>query len=63
MLTFFPEIALHITRGGGWDNDHVVLFDDETKEIAERDRALRRLSSLRLRSITLTRPLTVSARG
>ena len=35
MLTFFPEIALHITRGVRWDSDHVVLFDDETKEIAK----------------------------
>lgn len=34
LLTFFPEIALHITRPVRWDSDHVVLFDDETKEIA-----------------------------
>lgn len=35
LLTFFPEIALHVTRGVRWDSDHVVLFDDETKEIAK----------------------------
>ena len=35
LLTFFPEIALHITRGVRWDSDHVVLFDDETKEICK----------------------------
>lgn len=35
LLTFFPEIALHITRPIRWDSDHVVLFDDETKEIAK----------------------------
>lgn len=35
MLTFFPEIALHVTRPVRWDSDHVVLFDDETKEIAK----------------------------
>lgn len=35
LLTFFPEIALHITRPMRWDSDHVVLFDDETKEIAK----------------------------
>ena len=35
LLAFFPEIALHITRGVRWDSDHVVLFDDETKEIAK----------------------------
>ena len=33
LLAFFPEIALHITRPIRWDSDHVVLFDDETKEI------------------------------
>ncbi len=35
LLVFFPEIALHITRGVRWDSDHVVLFDDETKEICK----------------------------
>ncbi len=35
LLTFFPEIALHITRPVRWDSDHVVLFDDETKEICK----------------------------
>lgn len=35
LLSFFPEIALHITRPVRWDSDHVVLFDDETKEICK----------------------------
>ena len=35
MLAFYPEIALHITRPIRWDSDHVVLFDDETKEMAK----------------------------
>ena len=35
LLCFFPEIALHITRGVRWDSDHVLTFDDETKEIAK----------------------------
>ena len=35
LLTFFPEIALHITRPVRWDSDHVVFLDDETKEIAK----------------------------
>ena len=35
LLAFFPEIALHITRPIRWDSDHVVLFDDETKEMAK----------------------------
>ena len=35
LLCFFPEIALHITRGIRWDSDHVLTFDDETKEMAK----------------------------
>ncbi len=35
LLVFFPEIALHITRAIRWDSDHVVLLDDETKEICK----------------------------
>ena len=35
LLAFFPEIALHVTRPIRWDSDHVVLLDDETREIAK----------------------------
>lgn len=28
-------MALHVTRGVRWDSDHVVLFDDETKELCK----------------------------
>ncbi len=35
LLCFYPEFALHITRPIRWDSDHVVLFDDETKEMAK----------------------------
>ena len=35
LLAFFPEIALHVTRPVRWDSDHVVLLDDETKEICK----------------------------
>lgn len=35
LLAFFPEIALHVTRPIRWDSDHVVAFDDETREIAK----------------------------
>lgn len=35
LLAFNDRIALHITRGVRWDSDHVVLFDDETREIAK----------------------------
>ena len=33
LLCFNEKVALHVTRGVRWDSDHVVLFDDETKEI------------------------------
>ena len=35
LLAFFPEIALHVTRPIRWDSDHVVLLDDETREICK----------------------------
>lgn len=34
-LLFHDHLALHITRPMRWDSDHVVLFDDETREIAK----------------------------
>lgn len=33
LLCFNEKVALHVTRGVRWDSDHVVLYDDETKEI------------------------------
>ncbi len=33
LLPFFDKIPLHVTRGVRWDSDHVVLFDDEIREI------------------------------
>ena len=35
LLAFYDELALHVTRGVRWDSDHVVLFEDEIKEIAK----------------------------
>ena len=35
LLAFYDRIALHVTRGVRWDSDHVVLLDDELKEIAK----------------------------
>ncbi len=35
LLLFNEKIALHVTRCVRWDSDHVVLFDDETKEMAK----------------------------
>ena len=33
LLAFFDRIPLHVTRGVRWDSDHVVVLDDELKEI------------------------------
>jgi L-rhamnose isomerase len=35
LLAFNDKIALHVTRGVRWDSDHVVAYDDETREIAK----------------------------
>ncbi len=35
LLPFNEKIALHVTRAVRWDSDHVVILDDETKEIAK----------------------------
>ncbi|MCL1896830.1 MAG: L-rhamnose isomerase [Clostridiales bacterium] len=34
LLLFFDHLAFHVTRGVRWDSDHVVRFDDETREMA-----------------------------
>lgn len=35
LLVFFDKLPLHVTRPVRWDSDHVVLLDDELKEIAK----------------------------
>jgi L-rhamnose isomerase len=35
LLLFNEKVALHVTRGVRWDSDHVVLLEDELKEIAK----------------------------
>ena len=35
LLLFNEKIALHVTRAVRWDSDHVVILDDETREIAK----------------------------
>jgi len=35
LLLFNERVALHVTRSVRWDSDHVVILDDETKEIAK----------------------------
>ena len=34
LLAFFDKVPLHVTHGVRWDSDHVVVLDDETREIA-----------------------------
>ncbi|MBQ6446528.1 L-rhamnose isomerase [Cytobacillus oceanisediminis] len=34
MLLFSDKLALHVSRPVRWDSDHVVILDDELKEIA-----------------------------
>lgn len=46
LLLFSDKVALHVTRPVRWDSDHVVLLDDELKEIAKeiiRSKALDRV--------------------
>ena len=33
MLTFYDKVALHVSRPVRWDSDHVVILEDELKEI------------------------------
>ena len=35
VLTFVPEVLLHVSRGVRWDSDHVVILDDPTKALME----------------------------
>lgn len=35
LLAFFDRLPLHVTRPVRWDSDHVVLFEDELREIAK----------------------------
>lgn len=35
LLAFYDKVALHVTRAVRWDSDHVVLLEDELKEIAK----------------------------
>ena len=46
LLLFHPKLALHITRPVRWDSDHVVRFDDETREIAKEIVASGRLNDV-----------------
>ncbi len=34
VLSFVPEILLHVSRPVRWDSDHVIVLDDELKAIA-----------------------------
>lgn len=35
MLLFNEKVALHVSRPVRWDSDHVILLDDEIKELAK----------------------------
>ena len=35
VLSFLPEILLHVSRGVRWDSDHVVSFDDELMSLMQ----------------------------
>ena len=35
VLQFFPEVALHVSRGVRWDSDHVVTLSDELLAVAQ----------------------------
>ncbi len=34
MLLYTDKLALHVSRPVRWDSDHVVVLDDELREIA-----------------------------
>jgi L-rhamnose isomerase len=35
ILTFLPELLLHVSRGVRWDSDHVVILSDEPRALME----------------------------
>jgi L-rhamnose isomerase len=46
LLLFFDEILLHVSRGVRWDSDHVVILNDDVRNLAEeivRSKALNRV--------------------
>ncbi|MFA6816015.1 MAG: L-rhamnose isomerase [Lentisphaeria bacterium] len=34
VLSFMPEVLLHVSRGVHWDSDHVLVMNDQLQEIA-----------------------------
>jgi L-rhamnose isomerase len=35
VLTYLPQMALHVSRGVRWDSDHVVTLNDDLQSIAQ----------------------------
>ena len=35
VLTYLPEILLHVSRGVRWDSDHVVVLNDDLEAIGQ----------------------------
>ena len=48
LLAFYDKVALHVTRGVRWDSDHVVLCNDEIKDIAAEIVRCRALDKVRI---------------
>ncbi len=46
LLAFYDRVALHVSRPVRWDSDHVIVFDDELKEVCKeivRNNAIKRV--------------------
>jgi L-rhamnose isomerase len=35
VLSFVPEVLLHVSRGVRWDSDHVVILNDDLEAVAQ----------------------------
>ena len=35
LLAFYDKVALHVSRPVRWDSDHVIIVDDELRELAK----------------------------
>ncbi len=63
LLAFFDKVPLHVTRGVRWDSDHVVLYEDELKEIAKEIVRNKATDRVLIGFISLTLPLTALPPG
>ena len=63
LLCFFPEIALHVTRGVRWDSDHVLLWMMRRRRLPKRLCVVTPLGACISRWITLTQASTACPHG